>query len=101
MEEKKKLSKQTLLKALGLMGIRSVRGEDVTAFRAEEDGMEYEVWRVETEGGPLVLKREKANEIETYRAFFPEKRPMLPRFWAIRNAMGSASSCSNTSKAKP
>ncbi len=80
MEEKKKLSKQTLLKALGLMGIRSVRGEDVTAFRAEEDGMEYEVWRVETEGGPLVLKREKANEIETYRAFFPEKKAYAPAF---------------------
>ena len=81
MEERTAPSAETLVKALSQLGLEGVRGEDISAFTDEEDGAEYAVWRVKRAKGDFVLKREKANEIVTYRTFFNEKKPYAPAFF--------------------
>lgn len=56
---------EAILEELGVCA--KVRG--VTQFCAEEDGRPYQVWKVETADGPLVLKKTDADEREVYAAF--------------------------------
>ena len=45
------------------------------AFRAEEDGTEYHVWKISTGDIPLVLKKTQPQEKEVYQHFFPHGGP--------------------------
>ena len=45
------------------------------AFRAEEDGAEYNVWKISTDGAPLVLKKIRPQEKEVYQHFFSQDGP--------------------------
>ena len=49
---------------------------EAEAFRAEEDGMEYQVWKLTTEETPLVLKKVNPRERETYVGFFAHGGPV-------------------------
>lgn len=46
------------------------------AFRAEEDGSQYQVWKLETNVAPLVLKKATPREQETYAGFFSKDGPV-------------------------
>ena len=46
------------------------------AFQAEEDGNEYQVWKLTTASTPLVLKKTNYPEQETYEGFFPHGGPV-------------------------
>lgn len=46
------------------------------AFRSEEDGTEYEVWKLITDAAPLVLKKVTPREQETYEGFFSQGGPV-------------------------
>lgn len=52
----------------------SVNGAE--AFRAEEDGSEYSVWKISTNGAPLVLKKIQPREKEVYQHFFADGGPV-------------------------
>ena len=52
----------------------SVNGAE--AFRAEEDGAEYSVWKVSTADAPLVLKKIQSREREVYQHFFSDGGPV-------------------------
>ena len=52
----------------------SVNGAE--AFRAEEDGSEYHVWKISTDGAPLVLKKIQPQEKEVYQHFFADGGPV-------------------------
>lgn len=56
-------------------------------FRAEEDGRAYQVWRLETDRGPMVLKKTTQKEREVYEAFFRDGGP-VPRVYAFAEADG-------------
>ena len=43
---------------------------DAKAFRSEEDGAEYHVWKIFTDSEPLVLKKIQPREKEIYQHFF-------------------------------
>lgn len=45
---------------------------EAEAFRAEEDGREYAVWKLRTDRGPLVLKKTIPREQAVYETFFRE-----------------------------
>lgn len=51
-------------------------------FRAEEDGRAYNVWKLETDRGAMVLKKTTPMEREVYEAFFREGGP-APRVYAF------------------
>lgn len=51
-------------------------------FRAEEDGRSYQVWKLQTDKGPMVLKKTTAQERAVYEAFFREGGP-VPRVFAF------------------
>ena len=48
-------------------------------FLREEDGTEYEVWKVTANGETFVLKKAKEAELDIYRTFFREHIPGAPR----------------------
>lgn len=54
----------------------------VTQFCAEEDGRPYQVWKLDTDKGCLVLKKTSREERETYETFFPDKGP-APKVYAF------------------
>ncbi|MBR6007102.1 MAG: hypothetical protein IK064_05685, partial [Clostridia bacterium] len=81
MEEKPNPTKKELQAILALLGHPGVSEADITAFTAEEDGMEYAVWHIRTGESEFVLKRAKGLEIEVYRSFFSEKKPYAPEFF--------------------
>ncbi len=54
----------------------SVSVLNANAFRAEEDGEEYRVWKLETNAAPLVLKKTNSKEQETYETFFAQGGPV-------------------------
>lgn len=64
----------SFLKSLGLSP------NDCTAFRSEEDGSEYSVWRVSLNGTPCVLKRAKAFEAQIYQTYL-SNAPSVPRLY--------------------
>ncbi len=51
-------------------------------FRAEEDGREYAVWKLETDRGPLVLKKTNRQERAVYETFFDRGGP-VPEVYAF------------------
>lgn len=54
----------------------------VTQLRAEEDGRPYQVWKLDTDRGSLVLKQTSPEEREVYEAFFSEGGP-APKVYAF------------------
>lgn len=80
MEERKKPARRELCTALSRLGVNNAENAAIEPFLAEEDGREYEVWRIKTAEGEFVLKREKEREAEFYKTFFPEKKPYAPAF---------------------
>ncbi|MGN0334035.1 MAG: aminoglycoside phosphotransferase family protein [Lachnospiraceae bacterium] len=48
----------------------------ITQFCAEEDGSPYNVWKLDTEWGSLVLKKTTPGEREVYDTFFPHGGPV-------------------------
>ena len=48
----------------------SISVNDAKAFRSEEDGAEYHVWKIFTDSEPLVLKKIQPREKEIYQHFF-------------------------------
>lgn len=56
-------------------------------FRAEEDGAPYQVWRLDTEQGELVLKKTTAMEREVYETFFAQGGP-APEVFAFGTYQG-------------
>ena len=40
------------------------------SFRAEEDGRAYQVWKLRTDRGPMVLKKTTEKERAVYEVFF-------------------------------
>lgn len=54
-------------------------------FCAEEDGSEYSVWRIETDHGPVVLKKVTGMEKNTYESFFPDGGGPLPRVYGFHD----------------
>ena len=81
MEEKPKPTKTELQSILAMLGVTGVTGENICAFKAEEDGIEYAVWHIRAGESEYVLKRAKGFEVEVYRCFFGEKRPYAPEFF--------------------
>ena len=53
---------------LSRMGLAGATAEP---FLSEEDGEAYDVWKVDTGGETLVLKKAKGEELAIYSAFFP------------------------------
>lgn len=51
-------------------------------FRAEEDGRAYAVWKLETDRGPMVLKKTTPQERAVYEVFFREGGP-VPAVYAF------------------
>lgn len=49
---------------------------DAKAFRSEEDGAEYHVWKIFTDSEPLVLKKIQPREKDVYRHFFTQGGPV-------------------------
>jgi len=62
-----------LLKRMGIVPL------SLEAFTNHEDGAPYEVWRVETEAGPFVLKKAKGHELPIYLSFLNEPLAGAPR----------------------
>lgn len=56
-------------------------------FRAEEDGRAYQVWKLETDRGAMVLKKTTHKEREVYEAFFREGGP-APKVYAFGEITG-------------
>lgn len=52
------------------------------AFRAEEDSAAYQVWKLQTDRGPMVLKKTSPVERAVYEAFFREGGP-VPKVYAF------------------
>lgn len=56
-------------------------------FRAEEDGRPYQVWKLETDRGMLVLKKTTKKERAVYEAFFRDGGP-VPKVYAFAEVDG-------------
>lgn len=69
---------RTIIAALGV----ELRVEAFAPFRAEEDGTAYQVFRLQTDRGWLVLKKTTPMEKEVYETFFREGGP-APRVYAF------------------
>lgn len=67
-----------ILQALGL----ETPVHDVTQFRSEEDGQPYQVWKLDTQQGSLVLKKTCPQEQAVYEAFFADGGP-APKVYAF------------------
>lgn len=55
----------------------------ITAFKSEEDGAEYAVWKVETAVKTYVLKEAKENEVALHKAYLSIESPALPRLYGV------------------
>lgn len=60
-----------IIKSLGM----ELRVETAEPFRAEEDGKPYQVWKLQTDRGELVLKQTNSMEQAVYETFFREDGP--------------------------
>ena len=90
MEEQKQFpTTDELRRILGQMGLHSVADDAISAFRSEEDGCPYAVWRIDADGATYVLKRAKGYEAETYRVFFREKKPYAPALFGSCESDGA------------
>ncbi len=54
---------------------------EVTAFKHEEDGSDYAVWKIEEGGVTRVLKKTKKQEMDVYDAFLVSTECGVPRFY--------------------
>lgn len=66
------------------MGVASVR--NIQPFQNQEDGEDYQVWKVTTNDRTLVLKKAKEQEMAVYRDFFTGEVPGVPKFYAAAQA---------------
>lgn len=71
---------ETILSALGIS-----KPYTHAPFQNAEDGAEYAVWRVESAGKCMVLKKAKGSELDHYRHFLSDSRGYAPAL------LGSAS----------
>lgn len=62
---------KNIITALGM----DLRLESAEAFRAEEDGNAYQVWKLKTDRGTMVLKKTTPMERAVYETFFREGGP--------------------------
>lgn len=69
------------------MGVVDVR--DIQPFRNQEDGEEYQVWKVTSGDRILVLKKAKERELAVYRDFFTGEVPGVPKFYAAAQVEGT------------
>ncbi len=76
-----------LKELLHQMGVASV--QEVQPFQNQEDGEDYQVWKVTTGDRILVLKKAKERELAVYRDFFTGEVPGVPKFYAAAQAEGS------------
>ena len=60
---------------------------DARPFRAEEDGRDYAVWKLDTDQGTMVLKRTNEAERAVYGSFFQEGGP-VPKVYAFAEVEG-------------
>jgi hypothetical protein len=65
---------EKIKKILAALGV-DWKVESFEPFRAEEDGRPYEVWKLETDRGPVVLKKTTPMERSVYETFFRETGP--------------------------
>lgn len=70
----------TLEQILGQFG---VTWNSISPFLAEEDGRAYNVWKIETDKSPLVLKKTTREEQEVYETFFPGGGDGVPRVYGF------------------
>ena len=75
------MNEQIINEILSAMGCALQPGAAVSPFRAEEDGREYNVWRLTTNRGEAVLKRVEQQEKDVYTAFFPEGGGPVPQVY--------------------
>lgn len=54
---------------------------DITAFSCEEDGEDYDVWKVTADDQSYVLKKAGEREISVYRTFLESAEHGAPRFY--------------------
>ncbi len=73
-----------LKEILSQMGVTDVR--DIQPFQNQEDGEDYQVWKVTTNDCILVLKKAKERELAVYRDFFTGEVPGVPKFYAAAQA---------------
>ena len=55
----------------------------LTAFKSEEDGAEYAVWKVETAVKSYVLKEAKENEVALHKAYLSIESSALPHLYGV------------------
>lgn len=56
----------------------------VTQFLSEEDGSPYQVWKLDTSSGNLVLKKTNPEEQEIYETFLRDAGP-APKVYALNH----------------
>lgn len=61
---------------------------EIEAFKSEEDGSDYDVWKIVSENNKYVLKKAKEYEIEVYSTFFNESVKGAPKFYKSINIDG-------------
>ena len=52
-------------------------------FCSEEDGSPYDVWKIETDAGAVVLKKISLQEREVWQTFFPHGAPGTPKVYGL------------------
>lgn len=60
----------------------------IVAFKNEEDGEDYSVWKVSTPEKTFVLKEAKEYELEIYKKFLSTENGFAPRFYKSTRADG-------------
>ena len=58
-------------KILSALGVRW-NPESAESFRTEEDGAAYQVWKLRTDGGDMVLKKTTPMERQVYETFLAD-----------------------------
>ena len=78
----KKMTISKLKKILCSLGVE-IKNKAVSfvAFKNQEDGEDYAVWRVNIESVSYVLKEAKPKEVETYLTFFRESIAAVPTLY--------------------
>lgn len=73
------------LQAEKILAQMGMDGAEVSVFQREEDGSDYEVWKVSAGGRDCVLKKAKGHELAVYSAFFSSDTQGAPRFLKSAN----------------
>ncbi|MBQ7874776.1 MAG: phosphotransferase, partial [Oscillospiraceae bacterium] len=56
-------------------------GAEISAFKNEEDGDDYAVWKLSTPENTLVLKKAKEYELEIYESFLSTENDFAPKLY--------------------